>query len=106
MHNPTRIEYDDTQVIDMTRWEDATQPMATIPMEELIATPPQGVRIARSYSRDLEIRPDLDRTPTADMPRTIAPHSDGVPVRVWPERARRLTLPMGSRGCGPHLVLR
>lgn len=110
MKNLTSIQYDDTQVVEMPfEREEATQPMARITMDELTGS---GPTLARSYSRDLEVRPDLDHKPTLDMAplpsphaltQRIAPPSDGVPVRIWPERARRLTRPFGSRGRGPAL---
>jgi hypothetical protein len=111
MQHPINIEFEDTEVVELpiglgvSHDEEVTQPMAIIPMAELQATPPEGVRIARSYSRDLEVRPEiaLGRAPTIKVPQTIAPPSNGIPVRVWPERARRLTQPFGSRGRGPSL---
>lgn len=79
--------------------EGPTQPMIAVTMAELQATPPQGTRVR---SRDLEA-PVIDLLPrTRTRSRDI---SDGVPLYVPGERARKITKPLGSRG-NPRVLVR
>lgn len=107
MRNPdtSQLAFDDTLVQDMPlescSWDhDTTQPIPKMTMDELASS---GPTVSRSYSRDLEVRPDIT-TPRTRTRTRIASESDGVPLVVKPERAaraRRDTLPFGSRGAGP-----
>lgn len=106
---------EDTQVCELPfgveHDDEVTQPIALIPMDEMIAS---GPALARSYSRDLEVRPDISRADTVEMkpcpraetqplPVDLDDEEEAVPDFVRPERARRLTQPFGSRGAGPTI---